>query len=195
MDDERINSDVGRTLRARRRLLDMSQKEVAKRCVLTFQQIHKYESGLNRISVAKLVQLSRALDVAPAYFLEGIEAVLERPAATVPRLVSVSPEARFSQDAAQQVTADALPLQRLVDVEPVDEHFTRRPAGAELHEGDGPTVLPGPQHAIAGKMLAPTRHREGPFEVPSEVVRLELVAPGLDVGLDRQGGEGVCVSS
>ena len=100
MDDERINSDVGRRLRARRRLLDMSQKEVAKRCGLTFQQIHKYESGLNRISVAKLVQLSRALDVAPAYFLEGIEAVLERPAATVPRLVSVSPEARFSQDAA-----------------------------------------------------------------------------------------------
>jgi len=100
MDIDRINADIGRRLRARRRLLDMSQKEVAARCGLTFQQIHKYESGVNRISAAKLVLIGYALGVPAGYFLDGFEAALDRASGPGPRLVSVSSEDRSRQDAA-----------------------------------------------------------------------------------------------
>ncbi|WP_372785733.1 helix-turn-helix domain-containing protein [Phenylobacterium sp.] len=100
MDDSRINSEVGRRLRSRRRLMDMSQKEVAQRCGLTFQQIHKYESGVNRISVAKLILLAHALDLPASYFLEGLGVGLDRNAVTGPPVLSVVEDSRFSRDAA-----------------------------------------------------------------------------------------------
>jgi transcriptional regulator with XRE-family HTH domain len=100
MDAERFNRDIGRRLRMRRRLLDLTQKEVAERCGLKLQQIHKYESGLNSLSVAKLILLAGALEVSPTYFLDGFDAGLEREAAVGPRIVSVSIERRFDLDAA-----------------------------------------------------------------------------------------------
>nr|WP_306228789.1 helix-turn-helix transcriptional regulator [Aurantimonas sp. CSK15Z-1] len=60
-----------RIARLERRL---SQTSVAEVLDITFQQLQKYEKGLNRISASRLYRLSRALDVPVGYFFEGFEA-------------------------------------------------------------------------------------------------------------------------
>lgn len=61
MCDEQIYRLIGRRLRARRRLLNLTQKDVAAGCGLTFQQIQKYEAGMVAIPVGRLVALAQTL--------------------------------------------------------------------------------------------------------------------------------------
>ena len=68
-----IDLHVGRRLRARRRLLNLTQEKLANACGIRFQQIQKYESGANRISASRLWTLANALDVSVAYFFDGLE--------------------------------------------------------------------------------------------------------------------------
>ena len=65
---------IGRRLRTRRRLLDLSQAELGRRCGVSFQQIHKYETALVSISAARLFSLAEALGVTSAYFFDGYRA-------------------------------------------------------------------------------------------------------------------------
>jgi transcriptional regulator with XRE-family HTH domain len=67
-----VGVHVGRRLRSRRRLLRMSQAEVAASCGVTFQQIQKYECAASQVSIQMLWNLSRALDVPVAYFFDGL---------------------------------------------------------------------------------------------------------------------------
>ena len=64
---------VGRQLRRRRRLLGLTQQQVAQAVGVRFQQVQKYECAGNRISVAMLWKLACALDVDVAYFFAGAE--------------------------------------------------------------------------------------------------------------------------
>ena len=68
---EQVDVMVGRQLRRRRRLLGMTQQELATACGVSFQQIQKYECAYNRLSVAMLWKLACALDVDPGYFFSG----------------------------------------------------------------------------------------------------------------------------
>lgn len=68
-----IDLHVGRRLRARRRLLNLTQEKLASAVDIRFQQIQKYESGANRISASRLWTLARALDVSVGYFFEGLK--------------------------------------------------------------------------------------------------------------------------
>jgi transcriptional regulator with XRE-family HTH domain len=63
-------TSFGRWLSARRRLLDLTQAQVAARCGLTYQQIQKYESGLTMLSVGRLFRLAEALQVPVCSLLE-----------------------------------------------------------------------------------------------------------------------------
>ena len=45
---------------------------MAEKVGITYQQAHKYEIGINRISAGRLHQLARALGVEPGYFFEGL---------------------------------------------------------------------------------------------------------------------------
>ncbi len=65
---------VGKRLRRRRRLLGMTQQDLAVMVGVRFQQIQKYECGANRITSSRLFDLSRALNVSVQYFFDGIEA-------------------------------------------------------------------------------------------------------------------------
>jgi len=58
----------------RRVLLGMSQEKLGEALGLTFQQVQKYEKGTNRIGASRLQQISRTLDVPPAFFFEGAPA-------------------------------------------------------------------------------------------------------------------------
>lgn len=67
-----VDTHVGRRLRARRRLLGLTQEKLAQAVSIRFQQIQKYESGANRISASRLWSLAKALDVSVSYFFEGM---------------------------------------------------------------------------------------------------------------------------
>ncbi|MFN4204975.1 MAG: helix-turn-helix domain-containing protein [Agrobacterium albertimagni] len=63
---------VGKRLRRRRRLLGMTQQELASQVGVRFQQIQKYECGANRITASRLYDLSRAMNVSVQYFFDGM---------------------------------------------------------------------------------------------------------------------------
>ena len=64
---------VGKRLRRRRRLLGLTQQELASQVGVRFQQIQKYECGANRMTSSRLFDLSKALNVSVQYFFDGIE--------------------------------------------------------------------------------------------------------------------------
>lgn len=69
-----VDISVGGRLRQRRTLLGMSQEKLGRAVGLTFQQIQKYERGVNRIGASRLLQLSRVLGVPIAYFFDDVPA-------------------------------------------------------------------------------------------------------------------------
>lgn len=64
---------IGQRIRQRRLTLGLKQQQVAELIGVKFQQLQKYESGMNRVSGSRLIDLSRALSVPPAFFLAGFE--------------------------------------------------------------------------------------------------------------------------
>ena len=73
-----IDLHLGKRLRRRRRLLGLTQQQLATAVGIRFQQIQKYECGANRISAARLWQLAEALEVAVAYFYDGLSEAAPR---------------------------------------------------------------------------------------------------------------------
>jgi transcriptional regulator with XRE-family HTH domain len=61
---------VGSRVRMRRLMLGMSQGRLADQLGITFQQVQKYEKGVNRISASRLQQASQMLDVPVSFFFE-----------------------------------------------------------------------------------------------------------------------------
>jgi transcriptional regulator with XRE-family HTH domain len=66
-----VDVHVGGRVRMRRIEIDMSQQTLGTRIGLTFQQIQKYEKGMNRIGASRLQQIGKILEVPAAYFFEG----------------------------------------------------------------------------------------------------------------------------
>jgi transcriptional regulator with XRE-family HTH domain len=64
-----IDVHIGRRIRARRGHLGMSQKNLASALGLSFQQVQKYEKGVNRVGGSRLQQISDALGIEPSHFL------------------------------------------------------------------------------------------------------------------------------
>src|SRR5262245_24100576 len=62
---------VGSRVRMRRLMLAMSQEKLGFALGLTFQQVQKYEKGMNRIGASRLQQISHILQVPVAFFFEG----------------------------------------------------------------------------------------------------------------------------
>jgi transcriptional regulator with XRE-family HTH domain len=71
-----IDTHVGKRLRSRRTLLGMSQEKLGEAVGVTFQQIQKYERGLNRIGSSRLYEFARVLSNPVSYFFDGIEEVV-----------------------------------------------------------------------------------------------------------------------
>lgn len=66
-----IDVYIGKRLRRRRRILGMTQQQLAESIGVRFQQIQKYECGSNRITAAKLFRLASSLKVPTNYFFDG----------------------------------------------------------------------------------------------------------------------------
>ncbi len=67
-----VDAHVGGRVKDGRTLIGMSLKELGKHVGLTFQQIQKYENGMNRIAASKLWQFSLILGQPISWFFEGI---------------------------------------------------------------------------------------------------------------------------
>lgn len=68
--DRAMSVEIGQRLRDVRNAAGLSQSELGEQIGVTFQQIQKYEKGVNRVSVPKLIQICKVLDCAPTVFLD-----------------------------------------------------------------------------------------------------------------------------
>src|SRR5271155_500532 len=67
-----IDDHVGSRIRERRIMLGLTQQQLAEMIGVTYQQAHKYERGINRVSAGRLFEIARALSAPITYFYEGI---------------------------------------------------------------------------------------------------------------------------
>jgi hypothetical protein len=67
-----IQQRLGRAIRIRRRMMDLTLQDLAGACGVTFQQVHKYESGLCSMSASQLWCVAVALNVPVSYFYESL---------------------------------------------------------------------------------------------------------------------------
>ena len=67
-----IDAYVGSRILERRELLGLSKADLASGLGVTFQQLHKFETGVNRISVGKLYQCAQILNSGIEYFFDGL---------------------------------------------------------------------------------------------------------------------------
>ena len=67
-----IDTHVGARIRLRRTLMGMSQEKLGEALGLTFQQVQKYERGVNRVGASRLFDLSRVLDVPINFFFDDL---------------------------------------------------------------------------------------------------------------------------
>lgn len=63
--------DVGRRIRAQRLVCRMSQTELANNLGVTFQQVQKYEKGVNRVGAGRLARIAEVLNVPVSFFFNG----------------------------------------------------------------------------------------------------------------------------
>ncbi|MBI1399931.1 helix-turn-helix domain-containing protein [Hyphomonas sp.] len=72
-----IDRVVGQRIRWRRRELKLTQERLGELLELTFQQVQKYEKGVNRVSAGRLYEIAGVLGVPISYFFEGAEEFLD----------------------------------------------------------------------------------------------------------------------
>jgi transcriptional regulator with XRE-family HTH domain len=90
-----IDRHVGSRVRMQRILMKMSQEKLGDALGLTFQQVQKYEKGTNRIGASRLQQISKSLNVPPAFFFEGAP-------------TSGGPAGGFAEESSSQYVVDFL---------------------------------------------------------------------------------------
>jgi transcriptional regulator with XRE-family HTH domain len=88
---------VGARIRERRITLGLSQQQLAQLIGVTYQQAHKYERGLNRISAGRLYDIAQVLNVPISWFFEGLS--------TEVTVVEMSPRQRMCLELARNFAA------------------------------------------------------------------------------------------
>ncbi len=80
-----VDAHVGARVRLRRRLLGLTQVQLAEALGLTFQQVQKYERGINRVSASRLHDMATVLGVPESFFFEDmpVDLLARAPSPTV----------------------------------------------------------------------------------------------------------------
>lgn len=89
-----VDIHVGQRIAVRRKLLKLSQKDLATHVGYSYQQVQKYEKGLNRVSASVLYEFSGALGVPVSFFFEG----LPSKASQLTRLKETRAQTDFASD-------------------------------------------------------------------------------------------------
>ncbi len=72
-DTQELEKHVGQRIRQRRIMLGLTQQELARMVGITYQQAHKYERGINRISAGRLYHVANVLQVDLRYFFDDLQ--------------------------------------------------------------------------------------------------------------------------
>lgn len=92
-----VDVHVGKRIRHRRWMVGMTQQQLAEKVGIKFQQIQKYETGMNRVSASRLWDIAEALSAPVAFFFEGADekgdAGIAAPANAVPADILADKEA------------------------------------------------------------------------------------------------------
>lgn len=112
-----IDAHVGSRIRLRRAILGLSQEKLAEELGITFQQVQKYERGLNRVGASRLWHLARVLGVSVNFFYDNFdEETQEKMSVFAPTVFS------FAEEAAPTYQRDVLGRK---DVLELVRHYVR----------------------------------------------------------------------
>ena len=67
-----IDEHIGARIRERRFMIGLSQQQLGEMLGVSYQQMHKYEGGINRVTAGRLYEIARIFDVPITYFYEGL---------------------------------------------------------------------------------------------------------------------------
>jgi transcriptional regulator with XRE-family HTH domain len=134
-----IDLHVGRRLRRRRRLMGMTQQQLADMVGIRFQQIQKYECGANRITASRLFELSGALSIPVQYFYDGLAAMTAANEPPANDHAEIGPEVLRQKETIELIRAyyrlGERPRRRLLDLAKALEDDKR-----DAHEGRSPCL-------------------------------------------------------
>lgn len=108
-----VDVHVGKRVRHRRWMVGMTQQQLAEKVGIKFQQIQKYETGMNRVSASRLWDISEALGVPVAFFFEGVD-------------VTASTEVAVSGSVPADILADKEALELVRSYYSIPENQRRR---------------------------------------------------------------------
>lgn len=98
MELDDVERHIGKQIKMLRMAQKMSQKDLAKKMDITYQQVQKYETGLNRISVSRLWQICNIFLITPNFLFENVLDVSEKshaPGDLIPNNVATSQDIKL----------------------------------------------------------------------------------------------------
>lgn len=127
-----IDVHVGNRIRLRRTLLGLSQEKLASLLGLTFQQVQKYERGMNRVGASRLWDIGKVLEVPINFFYEDMDKSVANQS---PRMFSL-PDSQPVFLAEDVENFDADPMQRQETIELVKAYYKipNRKAAKHMHD-------------------------------------------------------------
>ena len=114
-----IDVHVGNRIRLRRTLLGLSQEKLASLLGLTFQQVQKYERGMNRVGASRLWDIGKVLEVHIGFFYEDMKHDV---ASQSPRMFSL-PEATPLSLHEEEQKYDTDPMSKQETIELVKAYY------------------------------------------------------------------------
>ena len=114
-----IDVHVGNRIRRRRTLLGLSQEKLASLLGLTFQQVQKYERGMNRVGASRLWDIGKVLEVPIGFFYEDMD---KEVANQSPRMFSI-PDSMPTELAEDNENIDLDPMHRQETIELVKAYY------------------------------------------------------------------------
>lgn len=114
-----IDVHVGHRIRLRRTLLGLSQEKLASLLGLTFQQVQKYERGMNRVGASRLWDISKVLEVPINFFYEDMNKDVANQS---PRMFSI-PDSKPLLLQEDEVSYDTDPMQKQETIELVKAYY------------------------------------------------------------------------
>ncbi len=113
-----VDVHVGKRIRLRRTILHITQQQMAKMLGLTFQQVQKYEKGMNRVGASRLWDISRVLEVPMGFFFEDMD---DKVAQKSPRML-YSDDYRYAVEEGVR-SADEDPMKKQETLELVRAYY------------------------------------------------------------------------
>lgn len=144
MSESKLPSDidriVGENIHRQRRRLKLTQERLGELLGLTFQQVQKYEKGVNRVSAGRLYEIANVLEVPVGFFFEGAGAPPFREAPGLaedtegPQIAILSDEVLQLIDAFQKIDDASLRRSLLATIQAAASAFEARAMQQEQYE-------------------------------------------------------------